>query len=113
MIKECNTVKEFVESCKEYFKYHYSRYTCSENERDMDLITGISFKITDPNLFLDKDVRELFHSNVSILDDTLPLLGKQYGEGVLLGIEATEEDFYYILKREDGSLYYESCVGKL
>ena len=30
--------------------------------------------------------------------------------GVLVGIEITEEDFYYVLKVDDDELYF-SCVG--
>lgn len=33
--------------------------------------------------------------------------------GILLGILATHEDYYYILMDSSGNKWYESCVGRL
>jgi len=77
--------------------------------------------ITEPWQFKDEQYRALFHSNVCILDESLPLLGKmcvpkhyedclEY-KGKFIGIEATEEDFYYVFEKPEGGRHYESCCG--
>ena len=118
MIKECTTIEEYENILNEYLKYHHSRWAIGISEQGCkDLIEGLSFKITKAEQFKDEKIRKFFGSNVSILDESLPLLGrycicdKQY-EGEFIGIEVTEEDFYYMVRNNaTGNVLYSTCCG--
>lgn len=116
MIKECATIQDYNETLNEYYKYHHNRWGVGDSESGSKfLITGVSFKIVNKEQYRDEEIREIFNHNVSILNDTLPLLGRYCKcddrEGEFIGIEATEEDFYYMLRHSDGSIDYCTCCG--
>ena len=81
--------------------------------------TEYSWVITDPELMKNPEVREIFGSNSCICDEFIKYKDKicSFANGhtiaVLIGIEITEEDFYYIVKSSDGEIQYHSCVGNI
>lgn len=77
------------------------------------------------NINLDKnDVIKYFNklrdeiSDVTILTDFIGMYGKEVYinsnpeyKGVLVALQKTNEDHYWVIKNNDGKYYYESCVG--
>lgn len=49
--------------------------------------------------------------------ESLKNIGKKYriiaNTGTLIGMSETNEDYYYVFKRDNGTRYFESCVGKI
>ena len=81
--------------------------------------TIISWILRDPFEFNNKEIRNIFGTNVCICDEALELLGKSviycgHEIGILKGVEITEEDFYWVIyniaKEKEVFL---SCVGRL
>lgn len=49
--------------------------------------------------------------------ESLKNIGKKYrtiaNTGTLIGMSETNEDYYYVFKRDNNTRYFESCVGKI
>lgn len=67
----------------------------------------------------DPEIRKLFGSNVRILDDLKKLSYKRVyiedggEEYTLIGVQITNEDFYYILRDDNSNIYTPTCCTKI
>lgn len=87
-------------------------------------VIGVSYEIYDKdeainiiNNFTQSEKK--YYNNLILILNTLYLhqgetmIYDEDSEGILEGIEITEEDYYYIMSDENGLKHYETCVGKL
>jgi hypothetical protein len=75
----------------------------------MPKVSYVIDTLTDLNDLLDKvDHKTLKEIIKEIIDN----YGKEFYYGVLVGIELTNEDYYYIYERFDKRVY-DTCVGGL
>lgn len=116
MIISVNSYEEYKEASK---KLTGTRWTSNKKAfGDPDTIVGISWEITDPEIMKDSKVREIFGTNFCICDEFIKYNNKICSVvdgitvGILKGIEITEEDFYYIIKTDEGTKHC-SCVGNI
>jgi len=110
-----NNIDEFNKIAENFVGSRF--YRTKEEFNDPNKIIGYSWIIRDPETMKDPRVRKIFGANTCICDDLIKYKEKVcvYSDvtlGILIGVEITEEDFYYILKVGDKELYY-SCVGNL
>ncbi len=114
MIATINSLEEYNKIAKDFIGSRF--FKAKEDYEDPNKIIGYSWIIRDPETMKDPEVRKIFGSNYCICDELIRNIGKvckfERDIGVLVGIEITEEDFYYILKVDDNELYF-SCVGNL
>ena len=112
MIAKINNIDEYNKITKDFIGSRW--FKTKEELEDPNKITGYSWIIRDPEIMKDPEVRKIFGANFCICDELIKNVGKvckyERDIGVLVGIEITEEDFYYVLKVDDDELYF-SCVG--
>lgn len=48
-----------------------------------------------------------------IVNDVIDNYGKDFSKGKLVGIQITNEDYYYIYQKENGYKTFDSCVSKI
>lgn len=48
-----------------------------------------------------------------IVNDVIDNYGKDFSRGKLVGIQITNEDYYYIYRKENGYRTLDSCVSKI
>jgi hypothetical protein len=112
MILKINSLEEYKKASNNVSSGY--RWFCNKEQiNDPEFIAGYSWEITDPNLMKIPEIRDIFSPNTDICDKFIEYKDKiclvEKTTGVLIGIEITEEDFYYILK-VDGKIRYFSCV---
>lgn len=117
MIVKINNIDEYKKVSK---RITWTRWNKSkELYEDPNFEVGYSWVITDPELMKNPEVREIFGSNSCICDEFIKYKDKicSFANGhtiaVLIGVEITEEDFYYIVKDSEGEIQYHSCVGNI
>lgn len=102
-MKIVNSYNEYLTACRAIEESAYYTWT-----------PQVSYK-----LLTKESLRDLLLSQYD-LDGVLKLIivevlnnyNIEYTKGKLIGIELTNEDYYYILEKE-GKMIFETCVGKL
>jgi hypothetical protein len=100
-MKIANTYKEYLKACKEVNDTSVYAW--------MPKVSYVVDTLSELNDLLDKaDHKTLKEIIKEIIDN----YNKDFYYGVLVGIELTNEDYYYIYERFDKRIY-DSCVGGL
>lgn len=108
---KCNSYPEFLEEVQKKFENETSGYSMYSGK-------FISYDVR--TLEQIKDVRENLKDEVNlliILTELEELMGKRikgsFGEGILVGIEISHEDYYWIIIDDSSKEIRESCVGRI
>lgn len=108
---KCNSYQEFLEEVQKKFENTTSGYSMYSGK-------FISYDVRTPEQI--KEVRENLENEVNlpiILDELEDMIGKKvkglFGEGTLVGIEISHEDYYWIVVDDSSKEIRESCVGQL
>jgi hypothetical protein len=126
--KRYNEIKEHAEQFGVLHVHNYDEYreACNVifNERmvmhnkKLNALCYVSWELTYEQL-CDKDIQEKLKQKSIIqfcIDNWNKPVRVCYDRSneiyTLVGLEKTEEDYYYILQRNDGSKRYETCVSK-
>jgi len=118
MAKHCKSYKEFRKILRKYWKRHHRR----RNPRDVWNMDWVVYDIMDAETAMAvKKKCEKHGGNLPIfLDEMVGMLGHRvrldYHDvtGVVIGLEITNCDDYFIVKRDDdGGITYQSCVGHI
>lgn len=110
---KCSSYDQFIEEEEKKFK---------EEKSDNPMWSGkyIQFNIETPEQIRETRSSKYFREGGN-LDIILKELEERLGKkarffrypGVIIGVQVTHEDYYWIGKTEEGKLVYQSCVGGL
>jgi hypothetical protein len=100
-MKVVSTYDEYLKACKEVCDTSVYAW--------MPKVSYVIDTLTDLNDLLDK----VDHKTLKgIIKEIIDNYGKEFYYGKLVGVELTNEDYYYIYERFDKRVY-DSCVGGL
>ena len=102
-MKIVNNYKEYLDACQEV--YNTSVYAWMP-EVSYELLTIDELKELLSNENIDCRVLK------SILTDIINNYGEEFYHGKIIGIELTNEDYYYVYERS-GKKVYDTCVSGL
>lgn len=103
IMKVVNNYKDYIVACEEV-----------EKTGDYIWMPKVSYELLSK-----EDIKNLLFSNEN-LDSTLKMIlsdvfnnhGKKYSRGILIGVELTNEDYYYVYDC-NGRKTYDTCVNNL
>lgn len=121
--RECKTYREFTKIIRKYYKTWLNKRRiygkCTLEYPwwiwlEYDILSIDELKKLQKSLnypfytsgFLNKSLKR-------IVNDVIDNYGKDFSHGKLVGLQITNEDYYYIYKKEDGYMTLDSCVSKI
>lgn len=123
--KKCKSFREFKKIYRKYIRDFFRAYRKAPNrhsfchpwfvwiEYDMKTLEEIkTFYASAIRTQKNKSCFEKGHVIKHILQKIIANYGKEFKYGKLIGLNITDEDYYYIYEK-DGKCRYDSCVGGL
>lgn len=103
---ECSSYDQFIkeeESNNSMWSEKYIQFNIETSEQIRDTRASKYFKKGDNLDIILKDLEKLLGKKAKFFKDFV----------VIVGVQVTHEDYYWIGKTEEGNIVYQSCVGKL
>jgi len=106
-----------ISNMQEYREYmeHVEKYPKRHHKWDVEFEWNLSIKdVRDP------EIREEFKGNIDLLDEFEKYYGLVVADsinpiyyGELTNLQVTNEDFYWVVRKDDGHTLYLSCCSGL
>ena len=123
--KKCKSFREFKKIFRKYIRDFFIAYHKSPNRHSLchpwfvwieyDMKTLEEIKAFYASAICIQKKKSCFaegHAIKHILQEIIANYGKEFKNGKLIGLNITDEDYYYIYEK-DGKCTYDSCVGGL
>lgn len=121
--RECNSFHEFTKIFRKYYNLWENKKRISgKNSMEYPLWIWLEYNILsiDDLKKLQKSLNYSFYTSrflnkslKRIVNDVIDNYGKDFSKGKLVGLQITNEDYYYIYQKEDGRKTLDSCVSEI